>query len=667
MSFKIDGDWGRAFQPKPVVKPEVKPEIKQLNTVTDTKKGEVDFLAATNKIKLQKQATAQKPTPYGALEQINQLPKPDPTDQPAVTDYKAKRKAIADDAIKNSEPPKPEDYQGLNGATRSYEYNQDKQFYNSQISQLKKISKEAEMFPDKILSPGEAVNEINNLPRPNRNDPRSVLEYNNKRAEIADAALLYAKPPKIEDYRNSGLNGATANYEYSQDLAYYNTSVSGLKEDSAANGTTILPQMTAAEVNQAADDYIKNHGGVKNEDDAYGVGKDIADLAKTDPESAALVMQKVQEKLNSTDYGDNVASGFVDNSSEENIRRISQNYDGQVMLDDLKKHLLSGNVHDGEYAQAAKIDKAVTGFDPYSLKGNPEQDAKTVDADLKKLPPEMREKYIQAVLQHPYGQQAIKYAGAMSAEGAKLLGESLGKLYAKDPNGTAKLLKQITDGRDASLYPYYYQSGLAYAISKSGNDDLIESFAQNEINRAKGNPDEVRGYLNAATAYAGLSPEALQNVMKNNPDFFKAIDEAGKLTDGPASSGGFENGNIWETGLGDLMEKASKIKDANGNATPEAIKLFETVVKHAGSNFRTMEGLGAFFVEHAQQLIDKYTDPLNADTPGSDILENFFAWDNQAIVGTEVVDRVSCQILESKPGKGQRSGYGSVRSWVDTR
>ncbi len=50
-----------------------------------------------------------------------------------------------------------------------------------------------------------------------------------------------------------------------------------------------------------------------------------------------------------------------------------------------------------------------------------------------------------------------------------------------------------------------------------------------------------------------------------------------------------------------------------------------------------------------------------------DVIENFFAWDNQAIIGTEVVDRVNCQILESKPGKGERSSYASVRTWVDAR
>ncbi len=40
-------------------------------------------------------------------------------------------------------------------------------------------------------------------------------------------------------------------------------------------------------------------------------------------------------------------------------------------------------------------------------------------------------------------------------------------------------------------------------------------------------------------------------------------------------------------------------------------------------------------------------------------------WPNQTLVGIEVVNRVSCQILESKPSKGQRSNYAAVRTWVD--
>lgn len=49
-----------------------------------------------------------------------------------------------------------------------------------------------------------------------------------------------------------------------------------------------------------------------------------------------------------------------------------------------------------------------------------------------------------------------------------------------------------------------------------------------------------------------------------------------------------------------------------------------------------------------------------------DVIDNFFAWDQQAIAGTETIGRVPCQILESKPGKGERSSYASVKTWVDT-
>ncbi len=58
---------------------------------------------------------------------------------------------------------------------------------------------------------------------------------------------------------------------------------------------------------------------------------------------------------------------------------------------------------------------------------------------------------------------------------------------------------------------------------------------------------------------------------------------------------------------------------------------------------------------------------FGSDLSYADVLENFFAWDNQAIVGTEMIGRANCQILESKPGKGERSNYSGVRTWVDGR
>ncbi len=58
---------------------------------------------------------------------------------------------------------------------------------------------------------------------------------------------------------------------------------------------------------------------------------------------------------------------------------------------------------------------------------------------------------------------------------------------------------------------------------------------------------------------------------------------------------------------------------------------------------------------------------FGSDLSYEDLVENFFSWDNQAIVGTETVDHVACQILESKPGKNSHSSYGRVRSWIDVK
>jgi Outer membrane lipoprotein-sorting protein len=58
---------------------------------------------------------------------------------------------------------------------------------------------------------------------------------------------------------------------------------------------------------------------------------------------------------------------------------------------------------------------------------------------------------------------------------------------------------------------------------------------------------------------------------------------------------------------------------------------------------------------------------FGSDLSYEDVIENFYAWEHQAIAGTEVVDRVSCLILESKPSQSDHSTYASVRSWVDPR
>jgi len=58
---------------------------------------------------------------------------------------------------------------------------------------------------------------------------------------------------------------------------------------------------------------------------------------------------------------------------------------------------------------------------------------------------------------------------------------------------------------------------------------------------------------------------------------------------------------------------------------------------------------------------------FGSDLSYQDVVENFFAWENQALAGTETVNRVNCLILESKPGEGEHSIYARVRSWIDAR
>ncbi len=58
---------------------------------------------------------------------------------------------------------------------------------------------------------------------------------------------------------------------------------------------------------------------------------------------------------------------------------------------------------------------------------------------------------------------------------------------------------------------------------------------------------------------------------------------------------------------------------------------------------------------------------FGSDLAYEDLVDNYFSWANQSIVGTEEVNRRLCHILESKPGRGDLSSYGSVRTWVDSK
>ena len=55
---------------------------------------------------------------------------------------------------------------------------------------------------------------------------------------------------------------------------------------------------------------------------------------------------------------------------------------------------------------------------------------------------------------------------------------------------------------------------------------------------------------------------------------------------------------------------------------------------------------------------------FGSDLAYDDVVDNFYAWGEQKLVGTETVDKVECQILESKGGNGS---YRKVLSWIDLK
>lgn len=90
----------------------------------------------------------------------------------------------------------------------------------------------------------------------------------------------------------------------------------------------------------------------------------------------------------------------------------------------------------------------------------------------------------------------------------------------------------------------------------------------------------------------------------------------------------------------------------------EAILLHRSGAKFSGTAFTPPDSV---------KPIGQMTQPLfGSALTCEDIIDSPFAWSEQAIVGSEAIDHMQCQILQSKPGK-HPSSYASVKTWVDPR
>ncbi len=149
------------------------------------------------------------------------------------------------------------------------------------------------------LSPYEALDKINKLPVPSLNDQTATRNYQQQRADIADAALKTATPPNRADY--DGLPGRTAQMEYQDSLSSYNNSVKSLKDISAAANADLKAQPSAV-----LDDSAKRvwkAGQNSPQEGAKALAKEVDDLnAKYGPEAGGQLIGKLYQDSKDGDY-----------------------------------------------------------------------------------------------------------------------------------------------------------------------------------------------------------------------------------------------------------------------------------------------------------------------------------------------------------------------------
>ena len=85
---------------------------------------------------------------------------------------------------------------------------------------------------------------------------------------------------------------------------------------------------------------------------------------------------------------------------------------------------------------------------------------------------------------------------------------------------------------------------------------------------------------------------------------------------------------------------------------------------------RSGDGPGTGFLLEPPQKITPVTPQLarqgffGTDLSIEDVMEDFWHWPSQTIVGEEKVNRQSCVILESRPAAGLDTSYSRIRSWI---
>lgn len=444
----------------------------------------------------------------------------------------------------------------------------------------------------------------------------------------------------------------------------------------AAPVTQTTPTITPQEAEQKADEIIKQNGG-KGNLDTEGVGRDLAEIAKTNPADAWAITQAMlgdsidqggRGKIEENDK-DEIAQSFAQNLTDGELKTIGENSGGKAMLERFRNHLLAGNVHDDERADALRLETAAKGYGPPKLTGNPEEDIKTIAGDLAKIPPDKRDDYLLEVMSYgQYGNEVLQRAGLLNDSERDLLASSLNEAYRQDPATVSRILNQTLDNPE--LLPIGIQDGLADVISRTGNDALIAGYAKHAMdisNSGVNDPYIDTSGVNALTALGGMSPDGLRNfinfgsatpprygspstigdyIKQNNENFYKMLD------------GTIENYQPWITGraVENLLNKASQMTNADGKLSSEALRIFSDVVPRFGDEVFANGAISKFFTDHSDQILES----LLQTEEGQNVLQRYFkntlfSTDTPPDVRTKIEDAIAKYVGDQVANAGTNS------------
>lgn len=120
------------------------------------------------------------------------------------------------------------------------------------------------------------------------------------------------------------------------------------------------------EVDKQADELIKKYtedGFLWTEPlNTDGLGKELSDIAKTDPDRAAALTDNILDKIDGGDK-DELAQSFTESLSPSELREFAKTDRGKELLGKLRQHLEDGVTWDDEDATIDRIDTAVKAAD----------------------------------------------------------------------------------------------------------------------------------------------------------------------------------------------------------------------------------------------------------------------------------------------------------------